>query len=129
MLWRWTRLWENRPQVKKKYMNILILKIYFLYANERFTQLYSNKLKCINFTKYKTKDKSLSFLLHRGFVSNVYKWAKGDFLWAKLRCEYIPLKIGQVIVMKTINSNKKLINTDGWREMIASRYNENSVIL
>jgi len=38
----------------------------------------------------------------------------GDFLRAKLRCQYIPLKIGQliVIVMKSINS------------MIASRYNE-----
>jgi len=36
--------------------------LFVLYANDRYTKLYSNKLKCINFTKYKTKDKSLSFV-------------------------------------------------------------------
>ena len=30
--------------------------LFVLYANERYTKLYSNKLKCIHFTKYKTKD-------------------------------------------------------------------------
>ena len=35
--------------------------VFVLYANERYTKLYSNKLKCINFTKYKTKDKSFPF--------------------------------------------------------------------
>jgi len=33
-----------------------------MYVNERYTKLYLNKLKCINFTKDKTKDKSLSFV-------------------------------------------------------------------
>ena len=46
------------------YMNILILirYLFVLYAFERYTKLYSNKLKCINFTKNKTKDKSLSLV-------------------------------------------------------------------
>jgi len=35
--------------------------VFVLYANERYTNLYSNKLKCINFTKYKSKDKSFPF--------------------------------------------------------------------
>ena len=35
--------------------------LFVLYANERYTKLYSNKLKCINFTKYKTKEKSFPF--------------------------------------------------------------------
>jgi len=33
-----------------------------MYVNKRYTQLYKNKLKCIYFTKDKTKDKSLSFV-------------------------------------------------------------------
>ena len=33
-----------------------------MYVNERYTKLYENKLKFINFTKDKTKDKSLSFV-------------------------------------------------------------------
>ena len=32
-----------------------------MYVNERYTTLYYNKLKCINFTKDKTRDKSRSF--------------------------------------------------------------------
>jgi len=71
--------------------------LFVLYANEKYTKLYSNKLKCIKFTNDKTKDKSISFVIfyHKGFVSNVhvYKLVQGDFLRAKLRCEYNPLKI------------------------------------
>ena len=33
-----------------------------MYVNGRYTKLYSNKLKYINFTKDKTKDKSLSLV-------------------------------------------------------------------
>jgi len=58
-------------------MNILIRYLrylFVLYANERYTKLYSNKLKCINFTKDKTKDKSLSFVNYLKRVVSV----KGD---------------------------------------------------
>ena len=47
---------EDEPGSEK-----IALNVFVLYANERYTKLYSNKLKCINLTKYKTKDKSLSF--------------------------------------------------------------------
>jgi len=44
-----------------------------MYVNERYTELYSNKLKCINFTKDKTRDKSLSFVNYiKRVVSNVH---------------------------------------------------------
>ena len=50
---------EDEPGSEK-----IALNFFVLYANERYTKWYANKLKCINFTKYKTKDKSLSFSLH-----------------------------------------------------------------
>ena len=55
----------SSEKVSYEYFDTVYLRYLFvLYANERYTQLYSNKLKCINFMydfKYKTKDKSFPF--------------------------------------------------------------------
>ena len=66
MLWRiLSQALRKSPSSEKvayEYFDTVYLRYLFvLYANERYTKLYSNKLKCINFTKYKTKDKSFPF--------------------------------------------------------------------
>ena len=55
---------KRKSSTVYEYFDIFNIIIIYnvLYAIERYTKLYSNKLKCINFTKDKTKDKSLSFV-------------------------------------------------------------------
>jgi len=48
-------------KVVYEYFDTYDIFLFCMPMKDRYTKLYSNKLKCINFTKYKTKGKSFPF--------------------------------------------------------------------